>query len=697
MAVLESLRGKVAGGIISGLIFVSLLLFVVDINSLTSALNTTSSKYAVGKINGSKVPYKDFQEQVEYQTKIAEIMSGSSISTDQQQQQVRQMAWQHFVDQDLFLKAAKAAGIEVGQKELVALTSGDMVSPVIAYDPVFGDPNGNFDVQKLRDMLSNMDNDASGNLRMYWNYIQNQILTQQYYAKYGSLFASSNMPNSLTVQNAINENNTSASIEAVMVPMPMQRDSTINVTSSEINKYYKDHKSFFKAPDNRDIMYALFEVVPSEDDIDAARKSLEDIYEEFQTVENVRNFMMRNSEQPLRNYYYKEGELRSENVEINDFVFSNAAGVSPIIKSGDSFYAARIVDTKAMPDSVYVRHILIQNDNNLADSLLNVVKSGATPFSQLAALYSVDQNTNVPERGDLGWMTQTYMIPGMEAVMQAEIGKPFILDTQYGRHIVEVTKKTKDIQKKQVAILQKTAIPSKATMNEAYNKANILATSAAGRLDSLVSAAKAQNVYLHTMNITEATSRYSSVDRAKEVTRKAFELKEDEVSNVITVNSNYLFVVGVKKVNNHKNGYASVEEVASRIETILYEQKVADKAVADVAEKIKGCNTMEEVAKALDQTVFTRDNVTFSSLVAQDNEPALLGAVAGAEQGKITGPVKGAMGVYVVCVKDRSTASFYTEDDARQMEMQKNQYATQMIVPAMLDATNSVDNRERFY
>ena len=64
MASLETIRTKM-GWLISILIFVALLSFIVDFNSLSSALNSTSSKYAVGKVDGKKVQYKDFQEQVE--------------------------------------------------------------------------------------------------------------------------------------------------------------------------------------------------------------------------------------------------------------------------------------------------------------------------------------------------------------------------------------------------------------------------------------------------------------------------------------------------------------------------------------------------------------------------------------------------------------------------------------------------------
>lgn len=693
MAVLETIRTKI-GWLITALIAIALLSFIVDFNSLSSAISMTSSKYAVGEINGKKVSYKDFQEQVQYQTTIAEMISGNTASSEEGQKQIRNAAWQHFIDQNLFLKNANNAGIEVGKAELVDLTCGENISPVITYNPVFA-PNGQFDKENVTSFVNSLSSDASGNSRMYWDYIQNSVLMQQYYAKYGALFSASDVANPLVLQDAIEGNNVSATVDIVSVPFGYEVDSTITVSQAEIKKYYNDHKKQFKQVEGREIAYAYFEVVPSEADLTAASEALQQVYEEFSTAENIKAFNTRNSEQPFTGTYYKKGELSSINSEINDFVFENKSGVSPVVKDDNSYLAARIIDTKVLPDSVFVRHILIQNDNALADSLFADLTAGKTPFSELAAMYSADKNPNVANPGEIGWMTQTYMIPGFEEVMFKDLNKPFILDTRYGRHIVEVTKKTAGIEKKQVAILKKTAVPSAATMNEYYNKANVLATAAEGSFEKLQAAAKENGIFLFTKQITEATDTYNGANHAKEVTRWAFEAKKGQASNVISVNQNFLFVVGVEAC--HKAGFATVEEAAPAIKNLLISRKKADKVLSEVKAKIEGCTTIDAVAEALGTSYTTTENVTFASLTQRDNEPALLGAVAGAQQGVITGPVKGNIGVYVVCVKDRTTGSFYTEDDAKSLAERKAGYNTQAIIPSMLDSSESVDNRERFY
>lgn len=668
MAVLETIRVKI-GWLISALIFIALLSFIVDFNSLSSALNSTSSKYAVGVIDGKKVPYKDFQEQVEYQTSIAELTSGA-VSSDEQQQQIRNAAWQHFINRMLFLKHANEAGIEVGKEEIVDLLSTQ---------------------EQYVALAQQVDEDETGNIAKYLQYVENTMEVQQYYAKYGSLFNASNVCNELSLKNAVAANNITSNAQVVTVPYGFAKDTTITVSSSEIKKYYNGHKDMFKQVANRDIVYALFEAVPSEDDLVAANNAIMEVYDEFQHTSNMKAFLMRNSERSLSDYYYKAGELSTINKEVNDFVFGDAKGVSPVYNSGNEYFAVKVIDTKNLPDNVKVSHILAV-DEAVADSLAEVINGSLAKFNEILSYYTAVQEPTV-QAGEIGLMSQSQMIPGMEAVLTAAVNKPFTVKTQYGKHIVVVTERNNVLPRKQVAILQKTATPSKATMNSIYSKANTLATAAGGDLAKLRSAAAEQNVYLRPMNITEATSRYSAVDKAKEVTRWAFEAKAGKVSNVITVNQNYLFVVGVEAV--HKEGYMSVKEASSRIENIISTEKKHDKKLAEVAEKVAGLQTVEAVAEALGQDVTTRENVSFGGM--QQIDPALAGAIAGAAQGKVSVPVKGITGVYVVCVTDRNEGEFYTENDAKAFEAQKTQYTDQMILPAMIKASDTVDNRERFF
>lgn len=696
MALLEKIRVRL-GVVISVVIALALLSFIIDPGTLQSVSASMSSKYDVGEINGKSVSYTDFQKEVEQFTAINEMLTGNSVHSEQQQEMIRNAVWQSMIDQYLFYGNAKAAGLNVGKAELLDLTTGDMVSPMISQ--IFSDETGNFSVENLRQFVLNAGNDPTGNMKSLWDYLQNSVYTQQLYTKYMSLFTQSNVTNPLMLTRSIEENNNTTDVEFVMVPFGYAQDSTITVSDSEIKKYYKEHKHLYEQPASRDIEYVVYEVEPSEADIEEATSQADELHNEFINTDNVKNFLLRNSDRQYSEYWYRSGELNTVSRDINDFVFGagNSTGVSPLYRKDNTFYAAKVMDSKMVPDSVYVRHILLQGDDEaLADSLMTVLKSGKNSFSNVAALYSADQNMNVPERGDIGWMTQTFMIPGMESVLTAKKGTLYTIDTQYGKHIVEVTKTTDPIRKKQVAIFEKEIIPSKATYNEFYSKANVLATKAAGKYENFKAAVQEEGLYAHPVNrMLESSSRLGTIDNTKEVTRWAFEAKKGQASNIITVNNDYFFVVAVKDV--HKEGYATLQEMSGTIRSILYNQKLAEKKTQEVAEKIKDLGSMQAIADALNTTVSTSDNVTFASLTSQGLDPKFIGAVSVAEPGVINGPLTGSIGVYVYKVTAHDTGSFFTEDDARTRNEQMSQYSTQMLMPVMMKDGDVKDNRARFY
>ena len=701
MAVLQTLRTKF-GLAISIIVALGLLSFIIDPGQIESAVRSMSSKYDVGKINGKSVSYNDFQEDVERFTRLSELMTGNSATSEEEHAQIRDAAWQSLIDKFLFVKEAKDAGITVGEAEMLDLTTGANPSPIIAQNAMFLDANGNFDPDMVVDFVRLVNTDD--NYKLYWNYLQTTVYTQQFYQKYGALFNASSYQNPLMLRRAIAENNETTDVDFVMVPLVYANDSTIVVTDSEIKDYYNAHKDFFRQSASRDLEYVVFEVVPSADDINAVSDKMAEIHEEFATTDNLKNFLLKNSDRTLSSYWYKEGELSTINSDVDIFAFSGQEGASPVYTTGDTFYSVRVMDTAMVPDSAYVKHILLTGDNaaHVADSLVQVASQRDANFANLAALYSADQSTAADgELGSIGWMTQTYMIPGFESVIEAPVGKPFVLNTVYGTHVVLVSEKSAPLLKKQVAILEKTAVPSNETYNGYYAKANKFATIAhsgkkGGSAEGYRAALDSMGVYSHAMNrVTEATSSYGAIDNAKEITRWAFDHKPGNVSDIITVNQNYFFVTLLNGV--HEEGYATVAEAASSIRDELYNNKLGEKKAAEVAEKIKGLTDLQSVADALESTISSQNGVTFATLGSSALDPKFVGALVNAPVGVLSGPVAGLIGVYVYEVKGHDTGAFYTEDDAARYEQQKNQYNSQMLMSVMMDDADVKDNRARFY
>ena len=660
MAVLETIRVKL-GILITVLIAVALLSFIIDPSTLQSVSSSMSSKYDVGEINGKSISYTDFQADVDKFTTINEVITGSSVQNEQQQVSIRNAAWQSLIDKHLFVKNAKAAGLAVGEEEMVDIISGDIASNVISMNPAFCDENGNFSKEALLQFISYVDSDESGRLKLYWNYLQNAAQTQQYYAKYMSLFAQSNFVNSLMLAEQVAENNNTFDVEFVMVPFGFENDSTIVVSDSEIRKYYDSHKKFYKQQASRDIEYVVFEVTPSAEDIAAANQALVAVYDDFASTENMKSFLLANSDRQLDNTWYKEGQLNRVSKAVNDFAFGKNATVSEVIENGDSFLAVRVMEEAMVPDSVYVKYVPANSEN--VDSLLTVAEAM--------------------------WIPQT---PGYEDVMTAKVNSNVTVNGL----VFKVLDTTAPVAKKRVAILEKSVVASKETVNSCYAKANTFATKAAGKYENFQKALTEEGVYAHPVNkMLESADRLGAVEGTKEVTRWAFDAKKGDVSSIMTINNNYFIIATLTGI--HKEGYTDINEVASSIRTELYSEKLGEKKAAEVAEKIAGLTDMQAIADALKTTVSTKDGVAFSSMSNQGLDPMFIGAASVAEDGKIYGPLAGNIGVYVYKVTGRDTGAFYTEDDAKARDAQMAQYSSQMVVPVMMEDADVKDNRARFF
>ncbi len=661
MAILETIRVKF-GIVITALIAVALLSFIIDPTTLQSVSASMSSKYDVGEIDGKSISYTDFQSDVDKFTVINEIVTGSSVKNEQQQVSIRNAAWQSLIDKYLFVKNAKKAGLAVGEDEMVAILSGELMSPVFTQNPAFLDENGNYSKQMVLDFVNYISSDQSGRLQLYWNYLQDAAMTQQYYAKYNSLFTQSNFTNALMLTDEIAENNNTFNVEFVTVPFGYPKDSTIVVSDKEIKAYYDAHKKFYKQQASRDIEYVVFEVVPSAEDIAAANQALIDVYDEFKAAENVKSFLLANSDRQYDAHWYKAGELNTVAKAVNDFVFGDKkTSVSEVISDNNTFYAVRVLESANVPEQVYVKY---------------------------APANAEDVDAALAE-AEAQWIPQT---PGFEDVMTAKKGSKITVNGL----VFEVLDTKDAAPKKRVAILEKKAVAGKETVSGYYAKANTFATKSAGKYENFQKALTEEGVYAHPVNkMLESSDRLGAIENTKEVTRWAFEAKKGQVSNIITVNNNYFIIAALKGI--HKEGYADVKEVASSISNILYREKAGEKKAAEVAEKIAGLTDMQAIAEALGATVSTKEGVAFSSMTSQGLDPKFIGAASVAEDGKICGPLAGNVGVYVYKVTGRDTGAFYTEEDAKNQDAQMTQYSTQMLVPVMMDDAEVKDNRARFF
>ena len=699
MAVLEKIRVKM-GVFITAIIGLALLSFIIDAETLNSAISMFSSKYDVGEMNGKSISYQDFQKKVEYYTQVQQLTSNSSVVDERTQEMINQSAWQDFLSEYVLIPQMEQAGIAVGEEEMFDMTQGTYISPVLAREQAFIGENGQFDRSRVVSFIKEIPNDNTGNLSMYWNFLKTNMKNEQLFSKYITMLSKSNVNNPVQVRRSIEDNNITSDVSFIIKPYGFAEDTTIKVTPQEVKEYYNKNRKNFEQTASRDIEYVVFSVTPSAEDVRLAEEDIQKSFEEFKGTANLKSFLARNSDKKLDTRFYKEGELSSISPVLDSFAFkATLADVLPVYREGDLFRAARVNQIKQLPDSVFVQHILLQNQDkaaaeSLADSLMTLINKGAD-FGQLASEYSADKNPNALP-GDIGWMTQNYMIPGFDTCFVATPGKAFTLSSNYGLHIVKVKERTAVHKKVQIAILEKSAVAGKQTYHDYYTKANELSAKAQDGYQSYLPAVKEMNlVSMPAYGVLPGAKNVATYPNAREISRWVYEAKKGDVSPIISVDNKHFFVVALTSV--HEDGIPPIEEVSSQIASVLRREKSMDKMLASTKEEIAGLTTLDEMAAKLGTTVSKQSGIAFGAFGSQSFDPMFIGAVSGAKENVVTGPVKGSVGIYVFNVDARVTGAFYTEEDAKKRAAQMFSYQVQMLPSIMQKEAKVEDNRTKFF
>ena len=685
MAVLEKIRVKF-GILITVLVALALLSFILDPQTLRSAFDRFSSDNKVGSMNGKSVSYKEFYDELNTYTEIAKLM-GQNPSSEEEHAQLRDAAWQSIFDNQVFIPKATAAGLSVGPDEMVDLTKGEDISPVLLQQGFFTDANGNFSREALIDFVQSIDADETGQAAAFWSFLEESVYRNQLYTKYGSLIEKSDFLTDLEKARLVAESNVTADVDYVFSPIPFTPDTTVKVSPEEIRKFYNDRKEQFRQPANRDIEYVMWEVTPSAQDFADTKEEFDALYEEFAAADNLRAFVTLNSDSKWNPYYFSEEQLAAT-PEFQETAFHQPVGtVSPVLTEENAYAAMRVASVRMMADSAHVYYKVY-------------------PMSQEADadafLAEQQKSTDADQFSEMGWLTQDLMManglsdldPALDA--QQKVFKVKSVNNQV-IFVLYVPEKTKAVKKVQIATLLKNVLPSDDTYRDYQMKAVEFADACGGKYEQFQKLAQEQNLpVIPINNMTQANRRIGPAENAREVVSWVFDkkTKAGDVSDLKIVDNRYYFVTAVTKTR--KEGYADIKDMAPEISTVLSAQKTVEKQLAQVKADIAGLTSLEQVAEKLGTTVSHYPGLSFGSSQYGQSDPVFIGAVSVAPEGTIQA-VGGNIGVYVFEVSNRNTGSFFSESDAATQLARKASYHTSIVQSIIANEAEIKDNRARFF
>lgn len=677
MASLNTLRTKF-GIVLSIVIAGALLAFIL---SLKTEMGFSGNDPRVGVIDGEKINYSEYYNQYEQ----VKAQSGAQESNEQQSAMLANAAWQALIGKYVLTPGFDKMGLRVTEPERMSMVSGQ--HPSQAFYNAIADPRtGEYNVAAVHQFLSEAE--ANAQAQQAWAQLNEQARMEREVAKFLGLIKGGVYVNSLEVANGVNSANNTYAGKWAGKKYSAVPDSLIQLKSSDIKAYYNSHKNMFKQTPSRALSYVVFEVSPTDDDMLALEKSVAEVGAQFAATEELKSFVRANRNGKIADNYVSAKQLSEEEAK----ALLDGATYGPVLKNNE-WTMARALDTKIVPDSMGIRHIVLPyTQEALADSLLTVLKGGAD-FAQVAAQYSVYDAT-AANGGEVGVMPfSAFSGEFAAALANAKTGDIVKIASGDAIQLMQVYRADKPSKHVQVASITYPVEASAATRRDIHNQAGTFSVNAKGSVEAFNDAASAAAVTPRIASLAQGERTIRGLEDSRDVARWAYGAEVGDVSEIFPVGKDYVIAM-LTEIDD--NEFAPLEKVSAQIRA----QVLRDKKYDYIVKGLSG-STLDEQAKSLGTEVADFDNVTFGAFYVNGPgfEPRLIGAISSTtEKGVLSAPVKGLSGVYVFEVDDIQTSDKQTaEGEKVRAQAMAESMAQQFSVQAIQQMAKIQDLRGKYF
>ena len=705
MAVLDRIRNR--GILIATAIGIALLAFIVGdfLNSGSSYFNKTREVVAV--IVDEEINIKDYSMAIDQMTEVYKIETGQTDLNEQMLTQIRSSVWESMVNEKILLAEAAKIGLAVAPEELSDRLIGKNIHPLIAQRRAFAGEDGQFSRRNLVQFLNSLEQEPENeemrnqlaSAKSYWLFWEKAVKNSILQEKYNALFAKSISANSIDAKMNLEATNTSVDVAYIMQPYYTISDSAVTVSDSDIKDLYKKQIEKYKTEANCDLNLVAFEIKPLQPDYKEAQDWMNNLSTEFRTTEDVVGLVNSNSDVM---YDGRKYTLKTVPKNLKVFAFSGKTGdiYGPVFVN-DTHTMARIMEAGIMSsDSVKLRHIfLVQKDEAKADSLVAAIRGGAD-FASLAAKYSAVKQT-AAKGGEIGWLEENVSGEVKEianAAFSKSVNEVFTIKNTQGTQILQVMEKTPARSKVKLAILERKVIASSRTYSKIYNDAKKFAASDLNKENFEKTAIKSGGMIRPALNVLKTNETILEIEQSRQIVRWAFENEKETVSDVFECGKQYV-VAMINDVN--EKGYKSVDKVKDELKAQIIKDKKADLMITNLNAQLAKNPSLETIAAGLKDSVRMAPSVSFAAYQfgSAGFEPNVIGKSAVAQENKISAPIKGNAGVFIIRTANKKVnpQTFNAKMEIMQLNMRMSYSLPYMILQDLKDKAEVSDNRLAFY
>ena len=716
MAALGTIRKR--GVILVCIISFGLFAFIAEeaFRSCDSAKN--NERQQIGEVYGEKISVQEFQKLVDEYTEVIKMQQGQENLPEQQMNQIKDMVWNTYVQNQMIAKEAGKLGLTVTDAELQDILKTG-TNPMLQQTPFVNQQTGRFDVSALQKFLADYKtqkaNPANAQLMdqytkiyNYWSFIEKTLRQQTLAQKYQALLAHCFISNPVEAKMAFKEENEESQIQLAAFPYSDIQDDKIKVEESDLKAKYDELKARFKQPvETRDIKYVDIEVMASAADRAALNKDFAGFQTQLAAAADPAEVVRKAAS--TVSYLGIPVSKEAYPSDIAAVLDSMAVGSISAVKANtadNTLNIVKLVSKQQLPDSVQYRVIQVAANSvaeakTKADSIQGAIAGGAD-FEAIAKKYG--------QTGEKAWMTtkqyeyaqtmdkdnkafiNTLNTASVNSLNQLQLGQGYV--------VLQVLDRKAMVNKYVAAVIKKTIDFSQGTYRTAYNKFSSFVSGNQASADLLKNAAGNGYKVQELKDMTTASHYVANIHSTREALKWIFEeAKEGDVSPLYECgDNNHLLVVVLDKI--HRIGYRDLSD--PDVKEMVKAEVIKDKKAEQLMAKVNGVKSIA-AAKAKGGKISSVNQITFAAptfiAATGASEPALSGAVSATKKGAFSAhAVKGNAGVYLFQVTNKSNRPVkFDEKTYEQKCRQKSmQYAGNFMNELYMKA-HVVDNRYLFF
>lgn len=712
MATLQKIRSK--GPLL--VIVIGLALFAFIAGDAWKVLQPHQGKQDVGEVNGEVLSAQDYQKMVDELSEVIKLTNGLNSLTEDQLNNVKDQVWQSYVNNKLIAEQAEKLGLKVTDAEIQSIIDQG-THPLLMQTPFRNPQTGMFDKDMLKKFLVDYANlNASQmpaqyveyyqKMGAFWQFVEKTLAQSTLAEKYQNLVTKSLISNPVAAEDAFNSRTEQSDLLLAGVPYSSINDSTVQVSDSEIKDRYNEKKEQFKQlVETRDIRYIDVKVVPSDADRKAVEKEVTEYSNQlasttadFGTFVRSTGSSVNYSDVPVsKSVFPADVASRLDSTNVNE-VYGPYYN-----QTDDSFNAFKLLAKVSSPDSIQFRQIQVYADTEektktLADSIYNALKGGAD-FAAVAKIYG--------QTGEATWVNaQSWEGSELDAdnskfintLLNQPVNELANLNMGQANLILQVMNKKSMQTKYKVAVVKREVEFSKETYNAAYNKfSQFVAQNTT--IDSMVKNAEESGYTLMPRTDLSSAEHYvGGVRSTREALKWIFAAKPGEVSPLYECGENdHLMVVALDKI--HEAGYRDINSVAEMLKAEIRRDKKAEK----IMEEMKKYNSIAQVKGMKDAVSDSVKHVTFSApayiSVTRSSEPVIGAVAAKTAANKVSAPIKGNGGVYMIQVyaKEKGSEKFDAKQEETTLTNMAVRIAGNQLINDLYQKAKVVDQRYLFF